>query len=300
MPEKAPTAIPGAFNITAVSQGNSKVTLTWDSSTGADTYTVKYGTVSGTYSTTVSTNATSPFEITGLTNGVEYFFMVTAVNGSGQIYATEVSEEAIFYDDFSQLNLGSLWQLSSDPTSYSYVFNPDPSISITSDGNDLVFGETMNNWVGHFLETRQNFDLTNSWVSTEFSLAPLGDGLRYREGGLWILNGAADGWEMFVANGSLMSGTYLSNGSSDQNGIPYDPVAHKFIRIRHQSSDDTIHFEVSPDHAVWSSARIMARGGIPLTQLHFMLYAYTSQNGHGDAGIPIVKFNETRSNAPLN
>ena len=292
---------PGSFTLTSATQGNSKIILSWAGSSEATTYIVKYGTVSGSYPTVASTNATSPFEVTGLTNGVEYFFKVIAVNSQGSTESTsEISKEAIFLDDFSQLNLGSIWQRSSNPAAYSSVYNDDPAITISSDGDKLVFGQSINDWIGAKFETTQNFDFTDSWVSTEMSTPPVDDG-RYQEAGLWIINSDYDGWEMYKANGNLTCAEWLySGGASADVTIPFDPIAHRFLRIRHEADDDSINFEASPDGVVWSVIRSVNRTGHPISQLHFILYAYGSNQGMGPSGNPMAKFNSIQSNAPLN
>jgi len=80
--------LPGAFTISSADARSNRVVLTWGASSGALTYEVKYGTVTGIYPTTFSAAATSPTTVTGLLNGTPYFFMVTAVNGSGNTNAT--------------------------------------------------------------------------------------------------------------------------------------------------------------------------------------------------------------------
>ena len=80
--------IPGAFTITSATSGGGQITLAWGDASNAASYTLKYGTASGTYGTIVSTSATSPYVITGLNNAGTYYFMVTAVNISGSTNAT--------------------------------------------------------------------------------------------------------------------------------------------------------------------------------------------------------------------
>lgn len=98
---------PGAFAISAASVANGRVTLTWGAATGAVSYTVKRGTSTGSYPTTVSSSATSPYADTGLTNGTAYFYMVTAVNPYGNTDANaEISGTPyIVNPDFTSIDL---------------------------------------------------------------------------------------------------------------------------------------------------------------------------------------------------
>src|SRR6185436_4591866 len=43
------------------------------------------------------------------------------------------------------------------------------------------------------------------------------------------------------------------NGVPSSFNIPYDPVAHRFWRFRHDKLDDTVNFETSPDQASWTA-----------------------------------------------
>lgn len=57
--------------------------ISWQTSNGASSYKVMYGTSSGVYSNVVSETATSPFVVTGLSDGVTYYFKVEAANLAG-------------------------------------------------------------------------------------------------------------------------------------------------------------------------------------------------------------------------
>ncbi|HXW35177.1 MAG TPA: fibronectin type III domain-containing protein, partial [Acidimicrobiales bacterium] len=88
-----PAAVPGAPTSPSASGGISSATVSWTAPaddggspiTGYDVYasTTNPPSTSGTPSATAGPGATS-VQVTGLTNGTEYYFVVTAVNGVGQ------------------------------------------------------------------------------------------------------------------------------------------------------------------------------------------------------------------------
>lgn len=86
-----PMALPTSFTSSAIA-GDTQVVLNWTSSAGATSYTVQYGTNTGSYpnSIPVSSSASS-YTISGLTNGTTYYFRVIATNPSGSVNADEVS-----------------------------------------------------------------------------------------------------------------------------------------------------------------------------------------------------------------
>ncbi len=85
-----PNTLPDPFLLTSVASGDTQVFVTWPTTTGVGpiNYIVRYGLVSGLttgmYESTVSTTATSPLTITGLTNGVTYYVRVFAANYVGE------------------------------------------------------------------------------------------------------------------------------------------------------------------------------------------------------------------------
>jgi fibronectin type 3 domain-containing protein len=82
-------ATPTGLTATA---GNAQVSLSWIASSGAATYNVKRGTVTGgPYTTVASPTATNDAD-TGRTNGTTYFYVVSAVNAAGEsANSTQVS-----------------------------------------------------------------------------------------------------------------------------------------------------------------------------------------------------------------
>lgn len=108
----APGAIggspPQSFSVTSAIPSIGENLITWQTAIGATSYTLKRGTVSGTYPTTVDTNATSGYIDTGLTTGTTYYYRVYAVNAYGTtISSNEVSGQPQI---FSSLKLNGTSQ----------------------------------------------------------------------------------------------------------------------------------------------------------------------------------------------
>lgn len=68
----------------SASAGNTQVSLTWSASSGATSYNVKRSTTNGGPYTTVASPTGASYTNTGLTNGTTYYYVVTAVNSSGE------------------------------------------------------------------------------------------------------------------------------------------------------------------------------------------------------------------------
>ncbi len=76
----SPPAIPGELQATP---GDGQVALSWNPVAGATSYTVSYGTASGSYTTTVPAGSGTSVTVPGLANGTPYYFVVAAANGAG-------------------------------------------------------------------------------------------------------------------------------------------------------------------------------------------------------------------------
>ncbi len=76
-----PPAVPANLQATA---GNAQVSLSWTASSGATSYHLKRSTTSGSgYTQSAAPTATS-YTDTGLTNGIAYFYVVSALNTAGE------------------------------------------------------------------------------------------------------------------------------------------------------------------------------------------------------------------------
>jgi len=79
---EAPPGAPSALNATP---GDAQASLTWTAASGATLYRVHRGTASGGPYTAIRSNLTgTSYTDTGLTNGVTYYYVVTATNAAGE------------------------------------------------------------------------------------------------------------------------------------------------------------------------------------------------------------------------
>jgi fibronectin type 3 domain-containing protein len=86
-----PTVPPMPTGLTATA-GNAQVALTWNASSGAASYYLKRSTTSGSGYAQIATPTAANYTDTGLTNGTNYYYVVSAYNSAGQSsHSPEVS-----------------------------------------------------------------------------------------------------------------------------------------------------------------------------------------------------------------
>ncbi|MEO7101160.1 MAG: LamG-like jellyroll fold domain-containing protein [Luteolibacter sp.] len=88
--EAAAITIPAApAGLSATAASSSQINLSWSTSTGAASYNVKRSTTSGSGYVSVATGlTTASYTDTGLSSGTSYYYIVTAVNSSGESVAS--------------------------------------------------------------------------------------------------------------------------------------------------------------------------------------------------------------------
>lgn len=78
----------------------------------------------------------------------------------------------------------------------------------------------------------------------------------------------------------------MVNGVNDQSFIPFDPVAHRYWRVRHDLSSNVVSFETSADAITWTT-RKTATAGFALTAVRFSLIAGAWGTGNAAPGAAV-------------
>ncbi len=79
--------VPTPPTVVTVAAADGKATISWDDVSGAASYNIYWSTTSGVSKTSYTgkiTDATSPYPHTGLTNGTNYYYVLTAMNSYGE------------------------------------------------------------------------------------------------------------------------------------------------------------------------------------------------------------------------
>jgi len=107
-----PTGTPTALTVT--STGDGEVSLSWSAAGKAAAYNIYYGTAAGVKKTTgtkFATTTSTSAVVTGLTNDTRYYFVVTAMNSSGEgTESNEVSAIPSVPGPFAQTDLAGTWR----------------------------------------------------------------------------------------------------------------------------------------------------------------------------------------------
>jgi fibronectin type 3 domain-containing protein len=80
----APTQPPTSPTGLIATPGNAQVSLTWNASAGATLYHLKRSTTNGTGYAQISSSPATSFNDTNLTNGTTYYYVVSALNATGE------------------------------------------------------------------------------------------------------------------------------------------------------------------------------------------------------------------------
>src|SRR6202021_1383582 len=198
----APVATPPVPTGLQATAGNAQVSLAWSASTGATSYHVKRSTMSGGPYTQISAPTSTSFADTGLTNGIAYFYVVSALNTAGES-ANSTQATATPTNPITAAIQITVDALSNRHTISPYVYGvnfPANQAYITDSGATLIRwggnASTRYNW--------KNFDTSaaSDWYFSNRPFGNAGDPL-YNDSTQFVSNVSAAGGYPIMTIGML-------------------------------------------------------------------------------------------------
>jgi len=180
--------------------GNASVSLAWNASAGATSYNVKRATVTGGPYGTISSPPTTSFADTTVTNGTTYFYVVSAVNGSGE--SANSSQVSATPSGGTPATI----QVTVDALSNRHAISPYVyGVNFPANTGYITdSGATMIRWGGDAATNYnwQNFD-TNAANDFYYVNRPMGSAPLYADSTQFVSNIAAAGGYPIVTIGML-------------------------------------------------------------------------------------------------
>lgn len=175
---------------------NGKVDLRWLPTPLTSGYKIKYGTDPNNMSTPIDVGNVTSYPITGLTNGLTYYFSVAAYNATGTSpYSNEVLQNGVVYNnvfvnlaapDTPIMNLAQKenkrqvsvgWKSVPGATGYKLKYGTTSGVytNVIDVGNavGMIVGDLTNETIYYFAVTAYN-SFGESAISSEMSVAPSG------------------------------------------------------------------------------------------------------------------------------
>ena len=181
------------------------------------------------------------------------------------------SAPAAFADDFNDNSLNAnSWSIDY-PGSSPTVSEQSQQLQITLSPNTAAYNGVSSN---------ATYDLTNRMVQVESAQAVSQAG--WCENFLEVELNANNYFMIQVGAGNMIFRSRV-NGVNDQTLIPFDGVANRFWRIRHDQSANQIYFETSANDTVWLTRKVVTPG-FSLTSLRFHLLAGAYGTGNSSPG----------------
>ena len=215
-----PGTVPSAPTGVGAAAGDGQVSISWNVVSGATTYNIYWSATSGVNKATGTkiSNVTSPYTHTGLTNGTTYYYVVTAVNSTGESgVSSQVSGTPVSSVD-RWVPTGALIQ---GRFKHSSTLLPTGKVLIAGGMSNL-----QSNNEGDYFNTAELYDPTSGKFSSTANMNNR-RGWHWGEGpAVALLNNGdvllAGGWD--DTNGSTQSGGIIDQRSAEL----YNPSTGNF------------------------------------------------------------------------
>jgi hypothetical protein len=162
-----------------------------------------------------------------------------------------------FYDNFDDNSINSsLWATGSFDVN-------DPLVTVNETGGQLVITPRASQTNQHYngLISSRTYNFAQGIIFVEVVEST-------RNQAHTMLMFGADGGNrviMNTENSSLNMSLVIGGSRIGAISIPYDAAAHRWWRIRHVASGDTIRFDTSPDGIAWTQRHSIARGALNIS-----------------------------------
>ncbi len=213
--------------------------------------------------TLLGTDNSSPYSFT-LNNAASGWYPLTA-RATDNRNAVTISSVVVvttptFFDDFNDNSLNTTKWAILTPGSPATVTEQSQQLRITVPTGVATYNGVISN---------SSYDLRGAIAQVEMvqSISQAG----WVENSLKIEKDANNYLLINAGSGSTMFRS-RTNGADDQLIIPFDSVAHRYWRVRHDSATNIVYFETSTDGALWS-IRKTATPGFSLATVKFSLIA---------------------------
>jgi len=227
--------------------------------------------------TLLGTDTSSPFSVTwnnAPVGSYDLFAKATDNRGAVSVSSFVTINVTGFFDDFNDNSL--------DSTKWALVVGLSPVV-VSEQGQQLRITLPANMAAYNGVVTKSSYDIRGGSVQVQL-VQPVSQA-GWAENFLQVL---LDPQNYLLINTGAGGTLFRSmvNGVSDQVIIPFDGVAHRYWRIRHTPSTNSISFDTSPNGSTWTT-RKTANAGFSLAAVKVQMLAGAYGTGNSAPGAAV-------------